>query len=89
MEQVTRHLFTKVGEDPKVYSTHSMRSEGATAMAHAKTDNPAESSRLLRLQGRWRSDNARNLYLKDSIANRLSLTKSLNISLGLCLHAYF
>ena len=76
-------------EDLKIQCTHTIRSKAATAMAQAKTDNPAESSRLLRLQGGWRSDNAKDLYIKDSIANRLSLTKSLNISLGLCLHTHF
>ena len=71
--------MAKVDEDPQHYSTHSMRSGETTAMAHAKTDNPVESSRLLRLQGRWRSENTKDLYMKDSIVNRLLLTKALNL----------
>ena len=77
--EIIKETLAKVREDPQLYSTHSMRSGGTTAMAHAKTDNPVESKRLLRLQGRWRSKNTKDLYKKDSIANRLSLTKALNL----------
>ena len=77
--EIIKETLAKVGEDLQLYSTHSMRSGGTTAMAHAKTDNPVESSRLLRLQGRWRSENTKDLYIKDSTVNRLLLTKSLNL----------
>ena len=52
--EIIKETLAKVDEDPQHYSTHSMRSGGTTAMAHAKTDNPVESSRLLRRQGRWK-----------------------------------
>ena len=47
--EIIKETLAKVGEDPQFYSIHSMRSGGTTAMAHAKTDNPVESSRLTEL----------------------------------------
>ena len=47
--EIIKETLAAVGEDPQLYGTHSMRSGGTTAMAQAKTDNPVESSRLLRL----------------------------------------
>lgn len=50
--EIIKEALTKVGEESQLNNTHSMRSGGTTAMAHAKIDNPAESSKLLRLHGR-------------------------------------
>ena len=36
-----------------------------------------DKNRLIRLQGRWKSESSRDMYIKDSIEKRLSLTKSL------------
>ena len=36
-----------------------------------------DKNRLIRLQGRWKSETSRDMYFKDSIEKRLSLTKSL------------
>lgn len=74
--EIIKNTLVQFGEDPKQYGTHSLRSDGATAMAHATADNP-DRARLLRLQGRWKSESTRDMYIKDSVENRLSLTKSL------------
>jgi integrase len=76
--EIIKHTLGKVGVDPKGYSTHSLRSGGATAMAQLGTGNPSQS-RLLRLQGRWRTDRTRDMYIKDSVENRLLLTRSLKL----------
>jgi hypothetical protein len=55
-----------------------LRSGGATAMAQVMTGNPSQS-RLLRLQERWKTDSTRDMYIKDSIDNRLLLTRTLNL----------
>ena len=67
-----------MGEDPAQFGTHSLRSGGATAIAESMKGIPG-GDRLLRLQGRWKSDTSRDMYIKDSMTNRLSVTKSLQL----------
>jgi hypothetical protein len=76
--EIIKDTLGKVGADTKCYSTHSLRSGGATAMAQVMTGNPSQS-RLLRLQGQWKTDSTRDMYVKDSIDNRLLLTRTLNL----------
>ena len=56
------------------YSTHSLRSGGATFIADdlAKLGS---SDRLLMLHGRCKSETAKNIYIKDSLDSRLQLTR--------------
>ena len=54
--------------------THSCRVGGATAAAAG-----GASDRLLGKHGRWKSNKSRNRYVKDSVTNRLSVTKAMNL----------
>ena len=56
--------------DPKNYGLHSLRAGGATAAANAGVPD-----RLFKRHGRWRSENAKDGYVKDSLTSRLSVTK--------------
>ena len=56
------------------YSLHSLRSGGASAAAENNVNE-----RLISKHGRWASDRARNMYIRDSIKNRLDITKKLGI----------
>lgn len=76
--EIIKNTLVHIGEDPKQFGTHSLRSGGATAMAHSNAENP-DRARLLRLQGRWKSESTRDMYIKDSVESRLSLTKSLKL----------
>ena len=65
------------GEDFYVgyqFGMHSLRAGGATAAANAGVPD-----RLFKRHGRWRSESAKDCYVKDSVDSRLSVSKSLGI----------
>ena len=68
--------LASVGLNPKKFGTcmHSLRSGGATAAA-----NFGVPDRLFKKHGRWRSETAKDGYIKDSMKDRLSV--SLNLGL--------
>ena len=68
------HLIQAIGLDPKRYGTHSLRADGATAAA-----NQGTSERLFKVHGRWRSDNSKDRYVRDSIHRRLKVTLNLGL----------
>ena len=53
-------------------NTHSTRAGGATLSASSGV-----SERNLQRHGRWASVTAKNIYVKDSLANRLEVPKAL------------
>ena len=58
--------------DPSVYGTHSFRSGGASMAA-----NSGVGDRVFQRHGRWKSVSAKDGYVKDDIASRISVSKSL------------
>ena len=76
--EIIKKALVAVGEIPEMFGTHSLRSGGATAIAERTSDTP-DRDRLLRLQGRWKTDTSRDAYIKDSLTNRLSVTKILQL----------
>ena len=73
-----RELFlnklAELGFDPKQFGLHSLRSGGATAAANAGIPD-----RLFKRHGRWRSESAKDGYVKDSVGALLSVSQSLNL----------
>ena len=67
-----------LGYDPKDYGLHSLRSGGATDVI-TNNDSKAVSERLLKHHGRWKTDEAKDMYVLESEANRLIVTKYLGI----------
>ena len=67
-----------LGYDPKEYGLHSLRSGGATAVI-SNNASKAVSERLLKLHGRWKTDEAKDMYVLETECNRLSVTKYLGI----------
>jgi hypothetical protein len=63
-----------IGLDKKKFGLHSLRSVGATAAATAGIDD-----RLFNKHGRWKSDKAKDGYVKESITDRLLVSKKLGI----------
>jgi integrase len=61
-----------IGLDSAKYSTHSMRSGGATMAAKGSLND-----RLLQRHGRWSTVESKNRYVKDTLEARLSVTKSM------------
>jgi hypothetical protein len=76
--EIVKDTLAAVGEDPAQFVTHSLRSGGATAIAESMK-GISGGDRLLRLQGRWKSDTSRDMYIKESMTNRLSVTKLLQL----------
>ena len=73
-----RELFlsklSQLGFDPKQFGLHSLRSGGASAAANAGVPD-----RLFKRHGRWRSESAKDGYIKDSVSALMSVSESLNL----------
>ena len=63
-----------VGLDPKSFSWHSFRSGGASSAA-----NGFISDRMFKRHGRWRSENAKDGYVEDSLESRFAVSMSLGL----------
>ena len=66
--------LAKLGYDAAKFSMHSFRAGGATAAANAGVPD-----RLFKRHGRWRSESAKDGYVKDSVESRLSVSRSLKL----------
>ena len=62
----------KLGLNKKLLGLHSLRSGGVTAAATAHVED-----RLFKKRGRWKTDRAKDDYIKENISERLSVTKNL------------
>ena len=76
MRELLLEKLEKVGLNLKQYGLHSLRAGGATAAANAGVPVP---DRLFKRHGRWRSENAKDGYVKDSLPDRLSVTKDMGL----------
>jgi hypothetical protein len=63
-----------LGLNKKYFGLHSLRSGGATAAAAAKVED-----RLFKKHGRWRTDKAKDGYVKENISERLSVTQNIGL----------
>lgn len=66
--------LTRVGEEAKEFGTHSLRSGGATAAANAGVPD-----RLFKRHGRWKTDRAKNGYIKENLKDLLLVSQSLGL----------
>ena len=66
--------LSRLGFDPTAFGMHSFRAGGATAAANAGVPD-----RLFKRHGRWKSDTAKDGYVKDSEKSRLSVSQSLEL----------
>ena len=67
---------SKLGFEAPEFGLHSLRSGGATTTANAGVPD-----RLFKRHGRWRSENAKDGYIKDSVEKRLQVSKKLGLYL--------
>ena len=65
---------SQLGFSAKLFGLHSLRSGGATAAANAGVND-----RLFKRHGRWRSDKAKDGYVKDNLEALLSVSKNLEL----------
>ena len=66
--------FQAIGLDKKQYGLHSLRAGGATAAANAGVPD-----RMFKRHGRWRSENAEDGYVADSLHSRLQVSKDIGL----------
>ena len=74
VRELLREKLVQLGLDPSEFGVHSLRAGGATAAANAGVPD-----RLFKRHGRWRSESAKDGYVKDSEEKRLSVSKGLGI----------
>ena len=74
MRELFRKKIADLGLPPCNFGLHSLRSGGATAAAGAKVPD-----RLFKRHGRWKSENAKDGYVKDEIQTRLTVSRSLGL----------
>ena len=72
--EIVLDAFDKIGLNKKNFGLHSLRAGGATAAANAGIKD-----RLFKRHGRWRSENAKDGYIKDNLSSLLSVSLSLGL----------
>ena len=73
--ELVLEMLTAIGLDKKHFGLHSLRSGGASAAA-----NSGIADRFFKRHGRWRSENAKDGYVKDSLDERLKVSRGLGLS---------
>ena len=63
-----------LGLDPKRFGLHSLRSGGASAAANAGVPDG-----LFKHHDQWRSENAKDGHVKDSLETRLSVSRARSV----------
>ena len=76
--EIFKDALKEVGYDPKDYGLHSLRSGGVTSVVSNYLSYNV-SERLLKLHGRWKSDEAKDAYVLEPQCSRLRVTKYLGI----------
>ena len=69
-----KSTFKDIEPDSALFSKHSLRAGGASAVADAGV-----ADRLFQRHGRWKSVSAKNGYVEDSLESRLVVSKNLGI----------
>ena len=67
-------MIDKIGLDKKLFGLHSLRAGGASAAA-----NEGVPDRLFKRHGRWKSEKAKDGYVKDKLSELLSVSLSLGL----------
>ena len=74
---ILRDTLSQLGYNSNDYGLHSLRSGGISAAVHNSRNSIPE--RLLKIHGRWKSDSAKDMYVEESLENRLRVTKYLGL----------
>ena len=71
--EIVLQAFAELGYPKHLFGLHSLRAGGASAAANAGV-----SDRLFERHGRWRTDRAKDGYIKASLESVLTVSKSLH-----------
>ena len=74
VREILLAALKEIGLDTKLFGTHSLRSGGATEAANAGVPD-----RLFKKHGRWRSETAKDGYVKDNTQQLLRVSLSLGL----------
>ena len=74
MRTVVLDAFERINLPKSKFGLHSLRGSGATAAANSDVPD-----RLFKHHGRWRSDRAKDSYVKDNVKALLSVSHNLRI----------
>ena len=74
---ILRDTLSQLGLNPNDNGLHSLRSGGITSAVRNSSNSIPE--RLLKIHGRWKSDSAKDMYVEESLENRLQVTKYLGL----------
>ena len=72
-----RDILSQLGYNPNDYGLHCLRFGGITSVVRNSSNLIPES--LLKIHGRWKSDPAKDIYVEQSLENRLQVTKYLGL----------
>ena len=72
--EIVLSAFESMGLDKQNFGLHSLRARGASAAANSHIND-----RLFKRHGRWKSEKAKDGYIKDNVDALLSVSKSLGI----------
>ena len=75
MRELVLEKLSALGLDTKQFGLHSLRSGGGASAAA----NAGVPDRMFKRHGRWRSENAKDGYVKDSLEERLSVSQRLGL----------
>jgi len=74
MRELLKEKLQQLGFLSNEYSLHSSRAVGATAAAEVGIPD-----RVFKRHGQWKSNNAKDGYVEDSVDKRLSVSWSLGL----------
>ena len=74
VREIVLEKLEAIGLEKQKFGLHSLRAGGASAAA-----NGGIPDRWFKRHGRWRSENAKDGYVKDSLEDRLAVTKGLGL----------
>ena len=72
--EIILKTFSEIGLKSVKFGLHSLRSGGATAAEKAGVKD-----RLFKRHGRWRSENAKDCYVKDNLKELLTVSRNLGV----------
>ena len=73
-QELVLGMLEAIDLDQKQFSLHSLPAGGASAVANAGV-----SDRRFKRRGRWRSESAKDGYMRDRLEERLSVPKNLGL----------
>ena len=73
--EVVLDMLAAISLDKKQFGLHSLQSGAASATTNAGVPN-----RFFKRHGRWRSENAKDGYVKDSLEERLKVSRNLGLA---------